>query len=151
MGASTRKVIHEKYKRSMVLDWCMIETETSEKQNSFLKKVIPIAAFIGGLCCFAPVVLVLLGLSTVSFAASLTDILYGTYKWAFRGAALLFLFAALFWYFYKEEKVCTIDEFKKKRREVTNFILLTLILGIIAYILWLYVIVEIIGLILGVW
>jgi len=123
----------------------------SDTQKSFLKKILPAAVFIGGLCCFTPIVLVLLGISTVSFAASLSNTLYGDYKWAFRGTALLFLLAGLFWYFYKKEKVCTLDEFKKKRRTILNFALIAIILGILAYIIWLYVIVEVIGIALGIW
>ena len=120
-------------------------------QKSFLKKVLPVSAFIAGLCCFTPIVLVLLGISTVSYAASLSDILYGQYKWLFRGIALLFLLSSLYWYFYKKEKICTIDEAKKKRKKIINLILVTLISGIIIYIIWLYVIVEIIGILLGIW
>lgn len=120
-------------------------------EKSFLKKVIPIGAFVGGLCCFAPIVLVLFGLSTVSFAASLADTFYGTYRWIFRGIGLLFLFASLFWYFYKVKNVCTINKFKRERNRIINFILITLILGVIVYILWLYVFVEIIGKVLGIW
>lgn len=125
--------------------------EITPSQKSFLKKILPASAFIGGLCCFAPVVLVLFGISSVSFAASLSSTLYGTYKWMFRGTAFLFLLAALFWYFYKKEKVCTIDEFKKKRRTIINFALIAIILAIMAYVIWLYVIVEVIGLAIGVW
>ena len=120
-------------------------------QKSFLKRVLPVSAFIAGLCCFTPIVLVLLGVSTVSYAASLSDILYGQYKWLFRGIALLFLLSSLYWYFYKKEKICTIDEAKKKRKKIINLILVTLISGIIIYIIWLYVIVEIIGILLGIW
>ena len=123
----------------------------SKKDKSFLKKFIPAAAFIGGLCCFTPIVLVLLGISSVSFAASLSDTLYYGHRWAFRGAALLFLGAALFWYFYKKEKICTLNELKRKRSRVINIIEIALIVGILAYIIWLYVIVEIIGIILGIW
>lgn len=122
-----------------------------KQQKSFLKKTVPATAFFAGLCCFTPVVLVLFGISTVTYAASLSDLLYGSYKWAFRGAALLFLGLALFWYFYKKEKICTIDEFKKKRRKILNFVLLTLIIAVAAYIIWLYVLVEIIGILLGIW
>ncbi|MFH1054267.1 MAG: hypothetical protein V1740_07650 [Candidatus Woesearchaeota archaeon] len=122
-----------------------------KNDKSFLKKIIPIAAFIGGLCCFTPVVLVFFGLSTVAFGASLADVFYGGYKWAFRGVALLLLALALFWYFYKKERICTIDELKKKRRRVINIILITLIGAILAYIIWLYVIVEILGILLGIW
>ena len=125
--------------------------ELNESRKNFLKRILPAAAFIGGLCCFTPLALVLLGISTVSFAASLSNTWYGTYKWMFRGAAFLFLLAALFWYFYKKEKVCTIDEFKKKRRTIINFALIAIILAIMAYVIWLYVIVEVIGLVIGVW
>ncbi len=121
------------------------------KQRSFLKKFVPTAAFIGGLCCFTPVVLVLLGISTVSFAASLSDTLYGQYRWAFRGTALAFLLASLWWYFYRVEKVCTWDEVKRKRNRIMNMVALTLIIGILAYVIWLYVIVEYAGILLSIW
>ena len=121
------------------------------EQKSFLKKFIPIVAFIAGLCCFTPVVLVLFGLSTVAFAASLADTLYGSYKWAFRGVSLVLLLASLGWYFYKKENVCSLDAVKKKRTKIINFTLLTLGIGVVAYIIWLYVVVELIGIGLGIW
>ena len=122
-----------------------------KEEKKFLKKIIPVGAVFAGLCCFAPVVLVLFGLSSVAFAASLSDTLYGTYKWAFRGMGLLFLILSLYWYIYKKEKVCTIGEFKKKKRKILNLVLITLISGILAYIVWLYVIVEWMGKALGIW
>lgn len=123
----------------------------TKQQKSFLNKIIPVTAFIAGLCCFSSVVLVMLGIGTIAFAASLSDLLYGKWKWAFRGAGLLFLGAALFWYFYKKEKICTFDELKKKRKRVINLIIIALITAVIAYILWLYVIVELLGAWLGIW
>ncbi len=121
------------------------------QQKAFLKKSIPFTAFIGGLCCFMPVVLVLFGLSSVTFAASLSDVLYYDYRWVFRSVALLLLLGALGWYFYKKEGVCTLDAMKRKRRKIINFTLLVIGVAVIAYIIWLYVIVEIIGLLLGIW
>jgi len=129
----------------------MSKARLDKEQKSFLKKAIPLAALIGGLCCFTPVILVLLGLSSVAYAASLSDTLYYGYKWVFRGAALLFLTIGLIWYFWKKEKVCSFDALKRKRRKIINFTLLVLLIGVIAYIIWLYVIVEIIGLLLGIW
>ncbi|MBI2146881.1 hypothetical protein HYU19_00205 [Candidatus Woesearchaeota archaeon] len=120
-------------------------------QKRFLKKIVPLSAFIGGLCCFTPVVLVLFGLSSASFAASLSDTLYGSYRWVFRGIALLFLVASLAWYLYTKEKVCSLDELKKKRRKIMNIVLVTLIFTILSYVIWVYVIVEFIGIILGIW
>jgi len=122
-----------------------------KNQKSFLKKIVPASAFIGGLCCFTPVVLVLLGLSSVSFAASLSNTLYGGHRWVFRSIALLFLFAGLIWYFYKNEKICSIDDLKKNRTRVINLTLIALIVGVLAYVVWLYIIVEVIGWFLGIW
>jgi hypothetical protein len=120
-------------------------------QKSFLKKIIPASAFIGGLCCFTPIVLVLLGLSSVSFAASLSDVLYYQYAWAFRGVALLLLLGAIGWYLYKKEGICTLDQVKRNRRKIINLVLIAVIIAVIVYIIWLYVIVELIGLGLGIW
>ena len=120
-------------------------------QKSFLKKLVPATAFLAGLCCFTPVVLVLLGLSSITFAASLADSWYGTYKWAFRGVALLFLLAALFWYFYKKEGICTLDAAKRNRRKIINTVLLALIIAVVLYVVWLYVVVEYVGIWLHIW
>jgi hypothetical protein len=121
------------------------------KQKKFLKKFVPVSAFFAGLCCFTPVVLVFFGLGSVAYAASLSDLLYGSFKWVFRGVALLFLILALGWYFYKKENVCDFDELKKKRKRIINFSLLVLISFVLAYIFWLYVVVELLGMGLGIW
>ncbi len=123
----------------------------NKQTKSFLKKIIPATAVIGGLCCLTPVILVLFGLSSIAFAASLSDTLYGTYRWVFRGAALLFLLVALGYYFYKKEGICSLNALKRKRTKIINTVLITLIIAVIAYVIWLYVIVEIIGIFLGIW
>jgi hypothetical protein len=125
--------------------------EITGQQKSFLKRIIPISAFIGGLCCFAPVVLVLLGVSSLTFAISLSDLLYGQYVWVFRGAAFLSLTIGLIWYFYKKENICSLDEAKRKKQLILNFTLTSIIIMTLAYLIWTYVIVEIIGIALGLW
>ncbi len=52
-------------------------------------KLGALAGLVGIGCCVSPVVLVLLGLSSVSFAISLGNTLYNEYGWYFRGVALL--------------------------------------------------------------
>lgn len=52
-------------------------------------KLGALAGLLGISCCVSPVVLVLLGLSSVSFAISLGNTLYYGYGWYFRGAAIL--------------------------------------------------------------
>ncbi len=48
-----------------------------------------LAGLVGISCCVSPVVMVLLGLASVSFAISLGNTLYYGYGWYFRGAALI--------------------------------------------------------------
>jgi hypothetical protein len=48
-----------------------------------------VAGLLGISCCVSPVVLVFLGLASVSSAISLGNTLYYQYGWYFRGAALL--------------------------------------------------------------
>ena len=115
-----------------------------------LFKITGIPVLFASLCCLVPIILVLLGLSTVAFAASLTNVLYGQYKWAFRALGLFLLAISLFIYFRKRG-ICTIDQVKKKKRQIINTILIVLIVAVIAYIIWLYVIVEYIGILLDIW
>ena len=116
-----------------------------------LFKVTGLPVVIASLCCLSPVIFVLLGLSTVSFASSLADTFYGEYKWVFRGAGLLFLMAATFFYLRRQKGICTIDEAKKRHREIINTVLLVLIIGILSYIFFLYIVVHYIGVFLGIW
>jgi len=51
-------------------------------------KIGLLAGLVGISCCVSPVVMVLLGLASVSFAISLGNTLYYQYGWYFRAAAL---------------------------------------------------------------
>jgi len=102
------------------------------------------------LCCLSPVILVLFGLGTVSFGSSLADTLYGDNKWIFRGVGLALLALSLFLY-YRKKGVCTLDQAKKRKNEIINTILITLIGAVIGYIVFLYVIVHFAGVWLGLW
>lgn len=106
---------------------------------------------IASLCCLAPVILVLLGLSTVAFAASLSDILYGQYKWWFRLIGLVLLAASFIFYLRRAKGICTVTQAKQRRNEIINLALLVFSVGVFGYILWLYVVVELIGYALGIW
>ena len=99
----------------------------------------------------SPIILVLLGLATVSFAGSLADIFYGEYKWIFRLVGLALLTLTTFLYLRRSKGICTIDEAKKRRKEIINTVLLILIVGIIGYTFFLYVVVHYIGVFLGLW
>jgi len=113
-------------------------------------KISSIPVVFASLCCLAPVVLVLVGVSTVSFAASLADTFYGDYKWYFRLAGLVSLIVALVIYL-RRKGVCTLDEAKKRRNEIFNIVALSLIAGVVGYIFFLYVVVHYIGVFIGLW
>ncbi len=122
--------------------------------NTKLKDVLKVSSLpvvLASLCCLSPVILVLIGVSTVSFASSLADTLYGDYKWYFRGVGLLALLGALYYYLTRTKGICTIDEAKRRRNEIINYVALTLIAGVIGYLFFLYVVVHYIGVWLDLW
>lgn len=121
----------------------------SQKLKDALK-ISAIPVVVASLCCLSSVILVLLGLSTVSFAASLSDVLYGQYAWAFRTVGLGLLAVSLVIYF-RSRGICTIDEAKKRRNEIINIVLLTLIAAGIGYVIFLYGMVEYAGKLLHIW
>jgi hypothetical protein len=107
-----------------------------------------LAALVGGLCCLTPVVLVLLGLASISVAASLGNVLYGDYHWEFRLAALAFLVLALIIYF-RRRGICTLDEARRQRYRIINTSLVVLIFAVGVYIFWTYVAVHWFGIWVG--
>ena len=120
-----------------------------DKLRSSLK-VASVPTIIASLCCLSPLILVMTGLATVSFATSLADTLYGTYKWVFRIVGLAALLIA-FYYNLQRTGICTLDDVKKHRNEIINKLLLVLIIGVLSYIIFLYVIVEYAGKLYGIW
>ncbi|SRR5258708_14411723 len=113
-------------------------------------KITGIPVLLASLCCLAPIVLVLIGLSTVTFAASLTEILDGKYKWVFDFIGISALAISIVIYFLKKG-VCTIDQVKRQRNEVLNKIILFFIVGISSYYVFFYLILNIIGKSLHIW
>jgi len=113
-------------------------------------KITGLPVIAASLCCFSSVVIVFFGLGSVSFAASLANTLYGTYKWVFRGVGLLLLGVSLVLYF-RQKGICTVDEARRKRTMIFNTILLSAIIAILGYFFFLYVVVEYLGILLGIW
>jgi hypothetical protein len=120
----------------------------SDIKNAF--KVASIPVIFASLCCLSPILLLIFGVASVSFAASLADVFYGTYKWIFRGVGLMLLIIGLILHF-RRQKICTFDEVKKQRTRIINMVLMTVFIGVIGYIFFLYVVVHYWGVFLGVW
>ena len=107
-----------------------------------------LAGVIGGLCCLTPVVLVLVGLASISAAAALGNMLYGDYKWAFRLVALSFLALAL-WFYFRQKGICTLDQARRERNRIINTSLVVLITALGIYIFWTYIAVHYWGIAVG--
>lgn len=113
-------------------------------------KLTWLPVLVASLCCLSPLILVLVGLSTVSFAASLADTLYGTYRWLFRLTGLVLLGISL-WMYFQHKGICTIDEAKKRRTEIINTMSLVFIISVVGYIIFLYGVIEYAGIVTGIW
>jgi len=116
-----------------------------------LFNITGIPILLASLCCLSPVILVLLGITSTSFASSLSDTLYGHYRWVFRLIGIVSLIFSLVWYIRKKKGICTLQEAKRQRNKILNIILLSFLVSIIGYIVWLYVVVEYIGKLIHIW
>jgi hypothetical protein len=116
-----------------------------------LLKITGLPIVFASLCCLSPLILVLLGLSTASFAGSLADTFYGDYKWVFRGVGLILLIATTVTYLRRKKGICTLDDVKKRRWEIINLLLLVFVVGAIGYAFFLYVVVHYAGIPFGIW
>jgi len=113
-------------------------------------KITGIPVLVASLCCVTPLVLVLLGISGIAFAGSLADNLYGNYKWVFRIVGFIALAISL-WIYFRNKGICTLDQAKRKKNQIVNTILVVILVAVVSYIIWLYVIVEYAGKLLGIW
>jgi hypothetical protein len=115
-----------------------------------LFKIVSLPVLLASLCCLSPLILVMLGISTVGFATSLADTLYGEYQWYFRFVGLLALVGAYVVYLRKQG-VCTLDQARREHNKIFNQILLLLIAGVIGYTFFLYVVVHYVGVWFNIW
>jgi len=99
-----------------------------KKEDKTLLAAGGMAGIIASLCCLGPIVLVMFGLSGVSFALSI-----GKYSWFFLSLAIILLIIALVVY-YKKKNCCNIKGLKKNWKQIVMvFAIMALILIIIKY------------------
>lgn len=107
------------------------------------------SAVVASLCCLPSVVLVLFGLASVSTAAALSDRLYwGPMRYVLYAMSLALVAGGLVRYF-RRRGICTLDAARRERNRIRNTTLLVLIGGVLAYLVWNYVILDLIGIALG--
>tara|TARA_B110001452_G_scaffold266584_1_gene273837 strand:+ start:223 stop:678 length:456 start_codon:yes stop_codon:yes gene_type:complete len=130
------------------------DAETNTNPLKAMWKYIAGSTVVASLCCLPSVVMVMLGLATVSTGAALSDTLYWGeegYGW-FRNTmlmiALLFVIIGLFFYF-RGQGICTLDQAKRNRRKIINTSLLVLSVSYGLYLLFNYVILTELGIVVG--
>lgn len=107
------------------------------------------SAVVASLCCLPSVVLVLFGLASVSTAAALSDKLYwGPMRYVLYAVSLALAVAGLVVYF-RRRGICTLDAAKRERNRIVNTSLLVLLGGVLTYLVWNYVILDLIGIAAG--
>jgi hypothetical protein len=115
-----------------------------------LIRITGLPILFASLCCVSPLILLLFGVGTVTFAGSLADTLYGTYKWWFRLAGLVLLGLSLVLYF-RNIGICTLSQAKRNRSKIVNTILVSILVAVLGYVIWLYVVVHYWGVWAGAW
>lgn len=107
------------------------------------------SAVVASLCCLPSVVLVLFGLASVSTAAALSDKLYwGPTRYVLYAVSLGLAIAGLVVYF-RRRGICSLDTVKRERNRIINITLLVLGAGVLTYLVWNYVILDLIGIAAG--
>ena len=119
-----------------------------------LWKWISSSAIVASMCCLPSVVMVMFGLASVSTAAALSDTLYWGKDgyWWFRPTmyALAGILATMgLVSYFRNQGVCTLDDVKRERQKVINTSLLVLTITIVGYLIFNYVVLEILGIAVG--
>ena len=107
------------------------------------------SAVVASLCCLPSVVLVLLGLASVSTAAALSDNLYsGPMRYVLYAVSLGLAATGLVVYF-RRRGICTLDAAKREQNRIVNTTLLVLVGGVLTYLVWNYIVLDLIGIAAG--
>jgi len=115
-----------------------------------LWKFIGASAFTASLCCVPSVVWVLFAGSSAIVAADQlsTDLYFGIVRWLLYLVALALAGAGLTIHF-RREGICTLDDAKRERRRIVNTSLTVITAVIVLYLVWDYIILQLIGIAVG--
>jgi len=117
---------------------------------SSLAPIIGLSTITASLCCLPSVIWVLFaGSSAIVAANTLSETLYySPFRYFLYLISFIMISLALITYFRKRG-ICTLDDAKKNQRRIINTSLAVFTITIISFLIWNYVILEIIGLAIG--
>jgi hypothetical protein len=115
-----------------------------------LTSLVALSAVTASMCCLPSVIWVLFaGSSAIVAADQLSNNLYYSWvRYALYAVSLSMVAIGLVIYFRKRG-VCSLDDVKRERRRVVNTSLAVFTASIIAYLFWNFVILEILGIAIG--
>jgi len=98
-----------------------------------------VAGLLGALCCVTPLVLVLVGLSGVAGAMSLSETLQQNYRWTlFIPLAIIFLVGSIYYHIKGKSGVCNLKTIKHYK----TYVISTIVFAIVIWVALLYMIVP---------
>ena len=122
----------------------------STEQTKPLAKLVAAYAITASLCCLPSVIWVLFAGSSAIVAADQlsNDLYYSWVRFALYGLSFCMVSYGLVLYF-RNQGVCTLDDARRERRRVVNTSLAVFTSAVLAYLVWNFVILEIIGIAIG--
>ena len=119
-------------------------------QTRPLAKLVAVSAVTASLCCLPSVIWVLFAGSSAIVAADQlsNDLYYSWVRFALYGVSFSMVSYGLVLYF-RNQGVCTLDDAKRERRRVVNTTLAVFTATVLAYLIWNFVVLEIIGITIG--
>ena len=115
-----------------------------------LATIVAISALTASMCCLPSVVWVLIAGSSAIVAADQlsNDLYYSWVRFALYALSLCMVIVGLVIYF-RTRGICTLDEAKREKRRIVNTSLAVFAASVISYLVWNYVILELVGIALG--
>ena len=120
------------------------------EQTRPLAKLVAVSAVTASLCCLPSVIWVLFAGSSAIVAADQlsNDLYYSWVRFALYGLSFSMVSFGLVLYF-RNQGVCTLDDAKRERKRLVNTSLAVFTAAVLAYLIWNFVVLEIIGIAIG--
>ena len=108
------------------------------------------SAILASMCCLPSVIWVLFAGSSAIVAADQlsNDLYYSWVRWLLYAASAMMLTIGMVIY-HRSKGICTLDDAIRNRRKVINTTLLTFTIAIITYLIWNFIVLEILGIAVG--
>ena len=120
------------------------------EDNTPLAAIATASALTASMCCLPSVIWVLFAGSSAIVAANelSNDLYYSWVRLALYAVSLCMLIIGLVIYF-RNRGICDIDDLRRERRRVVNTSLALFAVTVLGYLVWNYVVLEVVGIALG--